>query len=393
MKKAHIFSVLLAIFLIPLLPTYSVKVLIIALILSIFLRFTRANITNALNQSWDILLYIIVVTVGILYSENWRNGLAVLETNFSMIAMPVILLPIYDDPKGLGGKIFRSFEFGLVCAGVVCLVHSSLQFLQTSDAKAFFYYELTEIIDSHPTYLAYYLIFGVTYRIYLMYYSTDKPTIFQVSILFFLFGLLMLTGGRTAYVSLLFVFAFFILRFVTDEIRTQKRGTFVIVVCLSVGLLGMNYLSYFRNGLTKSNDNWERTQLWYSAVKANPNPLIGVGTGDYKAVLNNYYMSHNLEEFARENYNSHNQFIQFYFSNGIIGLIILIILIGRPLYLSVKDQNALGILLIFPFVIYGVTEVFLGRYQGVVFFTFLHQLVIHQHYSRRFPSFLTKIDS
>jgi hypothetical protein len=34
----------------------------------------------------------------------------------------------------------------------------------------------------------------------------------------------------------------------------------------------------------------------------------------------------------------------------------------------------------FPFVIYGMTEVFLGRYQGVVFFVLCHQIVVGQYY-------------
>ena len=51
-------------------------------------------------------------------------------------------------------------------------------------------------------------------------------------------------------------------------------------------------------------------------------------------------------------------------------------MVGRPLYLAVKNKNILAILCMFPFLIYGMTEVFLGRYQGVVFFALLHQVFI-----------------
>jgi O-antigen ligase len=127
-------------------------------------------------------------------------------------------------------------------------------------------------------------------------------------------------------------------------------------------------------------DFWERFTLWDAALKANPNPIFGVGTGDYKVVLNQYFHSQGLSFFAEESYNSHNQFIQMYFSNGIFGLLSLCIIILRPLYLSFKVQNPLGILIIFPFITYGITEVFLGRYQGVVFFVFCHQLVVAKYY-------------
>jgi hypothetical protein len=62
-------------------------------------------------------------------------------------------------------------------------------------------------------------------------------------------------------------------------------------------------------------------------------------------------------------------------------------MIVRPIYLSVRNRNILGTLIFFPFLIYGMTEVFLGRYQGVVFFALLHQLFMALYHSQaaRFP--------
>jgi O-antigen ligase len=129
------------------------------------------------------------------------------------------------------------------------------------------------------------------------------------------------------------------------------------------------------------NDSWERAILWESAISANATPFFGVGTGDYKIALNDYYTKHNLEQFASESYNAHNQLIQLLFSNGVFGLLAFSIMIGRPLYLAVKKKNILAILCIFPFLIYGMTEVFLGRYQGIVFFALLHQIFINERNS------------
>ncbi|MBK7649495.1 MAG: O-antigen ligase family protein [Flammeovirgaceae bacterium] len=122
------------------------------------------------------------------------------------------------------------------------------------------------------------------------------------------------------------------------------------------------------------NDSWDRFDLWDAAINASTNPFWGEGTGDYKLVLNQYYTTHQMSHFANESLNSHNQFIQIYFSNGIIGLLAIVILLGSPIYRSFKMGNPLGILIFFPFLIYGMTEVFMGRYQGVVFFAFLSQV-------------------
>jgi len=162
----------------------------------------------------------------------------------------------------------------------------------------------------------------------------------------------------------------------------------VIALVSGFLLLSMLLLNHFdlntsRADVVAGTDFWERFTLWDAALMANPNPIFGVGTGDYKVVLNQYYKSQGMALFAEENYNSHNQFIQIYFSNGIFGLLAFCIIICRPLYLSFRVQNPLGILIIFPFIIYGITEVFLGRLQGVVFFIFCHQLVVNQYYLTR----------
>jgi O-antigen ligase len=136
----------------------------------------------------------------------------------------------------------------------------------------------------------------------------------------------------------------------------------------------------FGNNSSAVDDSWERFALWESAMRATPSILWGAGTGDSK-LLNEYYLTHNLTQFAEGSYNAHNQFIQIFFINGILGLLAVLILIIRPLYLSVKRQNALGILVFFPFLIYSMTEVFLGRYQGVVFFALLHQCFIAYYQS------------
>jgi O-antigen ligase len=124
------------------------------------------------------------------------------------------------------------------------------------------------------------------------------------------------------------------------------------------------------------NDSWDRYDLWKSAISANTDVFFGVGTGDYKIVLNKYFHSHGMAEYEANNLNAHNQFIQIFLSNGILGLMSLIILLGRPLVISFRRRNTLGILVFFPFLLYGITEVFLGRYQGVVFFAFLHQVLM-----------------
>lgn len=367
-------------FTIPISSYVSIRLLIIILFLSFFVK---GHFKNIRSHVWDILLYLLVLVAGLLYSKDIQTGLRVLETNFSFLAIPLVFgrLQALDNKKR--NAIFLAFLLGLIVSSAICLFFATYRYTQEPDIKFFFSDHFTEIINSHPTYFAYYLILSISVELYVLYHNERKsnPLLWYLLILF-LFLVLILTGGQTAFISLLFVFSFFILKFITEEKSTRRKG---VIGLIALMLCCMFSITIFEKGnhALALNDSWERAILWESALAAVPNPLIGVGTGDYKIALNEYYTTHNLNQFAIDSYNAHNQLIQLLFSNGILGVLSFCIMLGRPLYLSVKNKNILAILCLFPFLIYGITEVFLGRYQGVVFFALLHQIFIAEIYQEK----------
>ncbi|HEU5290201.1 MAG TPA: O-antigen ligase family protein [Cyclobacteriaceae bacterium] len=360
------------VFTIPLSQFLSSRLLALLFVLSLFIRSNKFS--DFFKNSWDFIVYLAVLAIGLLYSADIYLGIKVIETNLSFIAIPFIFSSLkYIDEKR-SNEIFYSFALGLILSCCICLIVATSNFFSTGDLQSFLYYNLTDTLSLHPTYFAYYLIFANTYGLYLLYYQTDSSNLLikSFAILFFLLVLL-LTGGQTAFVSMLLIFAFFILKFLTEEKSKVKRVTIGLIVTMLLGMFVTTMIAQNGNtvGLT---DSWDRLILWQSAINAVPEPIFGVGTGDYKEVLNKYYLDHNLIKFANESFNSHNQFIQLLYSNGLLGALALILMISRPLYLSSKRENILAILILFPFLIYGMTEVFLGRYQGVVFFALTHQL-------------------
>jgi len=371
---------ILFVFFLPISSFISTRILVFLFVLILTLGERKFNIRELLNSSWDILLYLSVICTGLLYSSDHVLGLRTLETSFALLALPFICyrLPTFD--KDRVNKIFLYFSLGIIVAGFICTVASLIHYFNYRNTQVFFFYDFTDVINSHPTYLAYYLIFSITFGLYVLSYERLRfPSwIFIITILFY-FIILLLTGGQTAFVGLLFVFAFFLLKFFLGQSKALNQR---LAFGLTVGMLiTMVFISSFNSAQREQalNDSWDRFELWRSGILANSDFLLGVGTGDYKNVLNEYYRDTNQGTFADGGLNSHNQFIQIFFSNGMLGLLAVMFLLLRPLYLSFKDNDQLGILLLFPFLIYGMTEVFLGRYQGVAFFALLHQVLI-THY-------------
>jgi O-antigen ligase len=224
-----------------------------------------------------------------------------------------------------------------------------------------------------------------------MYYERIAVPVWLSSlVVVVMFVLLLLTSGSTAFIAILLALSFFILKYLLEERTVSKHIVFALVCVMLTFFFLVQFLDFGENALR--GDYWERTSLWESAIEANYNPVFGVGTGDDTMVLNDYYTKHGLQTFADGNYNSHNQFIQVYLSNGIIGLVCLLLLLVRPLYLAMTKDQVLGILVMFPFIIYGMNEVFLGRYQGVVFFALLHQVFVSEYVdTRRINVFQTPV--
>ncbi len=377
------YTLLLFVFLLPISQTLSARVLVVLFITSLLFVKYKPFINGWVKASWDILLYLIFICIGVLYSSNHSLGFRTLETSFALFAVPLICYRLIGFEREKLNTVFISLTSGVLTASLICTAFAIIQYFTNSqNTQVFFFYEFTRVINSHPTYLAYYLIFAITIG---LYYLNFEQFIFSrwlyISAIIFCFIILLLTGGQTAFVGLLFVFSFFLLKFFLGQNRTpNQRLTFGLVVSMFIVLIVVNSgKSTHRE--QELNDSWDRFELWRSAILANTNPIIGVGTGDYKQVLNQYYMEHNQPEFANEELNAHNQFIQIFFSNGILGLLAVLIILLRPLYMAFKHNDQLGILIIFPFLIYGMTEVFLGRYQGVAFFAILHA-VLTAYYSR-----------
>ncbi|MBI1770278.1 MAG: O-antigen ligase family protein [Bacteroidetes bacterium] len=376
LKRIFDWLVALFIFLIPVSPFASVRVQILAIGLAIILNVFYGFKSNFLSKTWDIGIYLLVLIFGLLYSEDIDTGMRVLETSFSFIGIPIILNSYKDFGISRLKKLLYSFTLGLFVACVLCLINAFVSYFKSGSPNVFFFYELTRIIDSHPTYLAYYLIFSITFCLYLLDLENGFQHAFVLSsLVLFFFLMLLLTGGQTTFVSVLLVFSFFILKFFLEKRTKSRKLIFVLTSAMTASMLVFSSFDN-NNEREKLNDSWDRMVVWKSALKASSNILLGEGTGDYKIVLNEYYRAHGMEDFAKNNFNSHNQFVQILFANGILGLIALLLLIARPLFLAFKKDDAFGILIFFPFIIYGMTEVFLGRYQGVAFFSLAHQLLI-----------------
>jgi hypothetical protein len=86
------YIILLFCFLIPISQYLSVRVLLVAFVLSFY---GGDKSFNKLKISWDVILYLLMLVIGLFYSEDVVLGTRVLETSFSFFAIPLIFYRIH----------------------------------------------------------------------------------------------------------------------------------------------------------------------------------------------------------------------------------------------------------------------------------------------------------
>ena len=107
-------------------------------------------------------------------------------------------------------------------------------------------------------------------------------------------------------------------------------------------------------------------------------PVIGYGPGDVQKELNSCYEKFNTQAFKKERYNSHNQYLDYLLSFGVIGFIIILYCFLYYLKMARKNPDNkvyFNFLILFYFTF--LTENILVRNTGMVLFVTFNCLLAY----------------
>ena len=124
----------------------------------------------------------------------------------------------------------------------------------------------------------------------------------------------------------------------------------------------------FKNNQQESSSNL-RINIYKSSILAiNENPILGYGIGDSKNILS---LFEKKQKFLKGNYyNTHNQFLGYLISNGIVGLSFFLLILFKNFNIAASSSfEHLSILLLFTFMM--MIENVLDRQNGIILFSFL----------------------
>ena len=374
---------LLISFLIPLeKTTMRIAIVVIAIVALIKGNYKVLSKKNNWIKLTSTILWIFPFLQLLILNElniHWSH----LETKLSLLLFPIIILLGSELKKDFIYEILRTFIIGCSLSVLICLIHSTYDFIIYRDSNYFFYKKLSFM--HHPSYYAMYLNFAIG-LIYLNMISLktklkiENKWSWTLIISFSLF--IILISSRTGWISNFIVNSVFIVILIKMKFLNRKHLITGFVMLFTLGCLMslstslknrfneiIKHTIYAKEQSSYPSSTSTRIKAWESAGELiQKNWLFGLGTGSGSIELNKTYDLKGYFSLKKKNTNTHNQYLQYLLDHGLTGFIFLLFFTIVLFILSFKDKHFLYALLIFILMINFMTESILETQSGIVFF-------------------------
>ncbi len=337
-------------------------------------------------------LYFIIMSLGLLHTDDLDSGLHLLQRSLSLLLFPIIFLFVKEDAASVK-RLFNFLLLGLIVSFFVNIFYASDQLInyvieenntielfsfieKAVEGWRYFFIGAAFSQSVHSNYVSIYILLVLSY-----YLKNKLQSRLQFIVIVILFLYLFLLASIAAYLILAIMSLLLIL-----EIRNKgKKYTMMIVFFMGVLLFLNNPLVSnfyygvrdFHKPLVYENAISEKSRLlsWDASIELiKEAPMFGYGTGDANAVLIKKYDELDYKVNYRNEYNAHNQFLQTYLQTGIIGFITLLSIFVLLALRMRRSRNEFSVFLILFISL--LFESMLVRFSGIVFFSIVVPLLL-----------------
>lgn len=327
---------------------------------------------------WHILSYF--------YSTNKVVATFDLEVKMSIILFPLLFVGLKKLQFGNVLILSKIFVMSAFIVSVVLLWFSLTHRFETG--YMLYYMEYSRYL--HPSYITLYLDFGIILSIYLI---SKTKSIYAIALVIIAIVLSMINiyfiDSKSGYIVTIIMILFSVLFFSYRKSRLYTISGLVAMLIISFFVLKNNYrfqttykalINYdmvFENPETVSSSTGMRLLAWDATINIiKENVIIGVGAGDIKDNLIENYKEKNYKHLEEYKLNVHNQFLETWLGQGIIGLFLLLLVFIVPFISAIKHKNyILQGFLIIVFINF-MFESMLNVQAGTVFFGFFYSLLV-----------------
>jgi O-antigen ligase len=297
---------------------------------------------------------------GLIHTANFAKGFEDLGRLLPFLVFPILLLTLPKERKNkLLTSVLFAYIFGLFIRFGLDFYESAIGYTYDYNIQIFFY----TYLDSDTNILAIITLFAV---LYLLDYvlskseiSTKKNAVVHSIILFLSFCILLLQSR----IVILFFFAALGILFLLNWKNKRKWSVFLTGVFCSLLMLIPVFQGRFQvvaaesEKLTTADTTtvadsvpieslacMSSTELRFNSLKSSwsiflKNPIIGVGTGDWRDELVKEYLAADMPCNAHEQTAPHNQYLRTLLKYGIIGFVIYLFYIFKLYQFSQSNRR------------------------------------------------------
>ena len=331
-------------------------------------------------------LYIIYV-LSLFYTSNLNDVDKTLTTRVSLLIFPLLFgltntIIINVSERKLRFFLWTYFIVSILYCVMIVWYFYQIGFITQKVNIGLFYSYLTNrmwYVNQHPIYASIFISIGLLFGIRLL--NVERNNYYKIIILtgfIILFSMLLFLARKSILIAIILASVPLILYF--RNLYNYKKYLLGVMIIVSL-MVFMSPITQkrFKEIINISSyekiDGSNSTSIRYGIYKCVfktiwEKPILGHGIGDVKIKLNECY-SGTSSILLKENYNSHNQYLSIWISNGFVGFIIFALFLYINYKKAIIEKNYLFLSLLIFFSITMIFENILERQSGVIMFSLI----------------------
>ncbi|MEZ4853137.1 O-antigen ligase family protein [Flavobacterium sp.] len=399
------------------LPLGVNNVALMVVVLSVFLQYKKLSYNFNISFVFPVLLFL-WMALSYFWSIDKERTLQAIPKELILFLLPLIYLFLPRFKEKTKQFFITCYSYSIVALVLFFLIRAIVRYLLTGDTRAFFYHgEYDDDYGLVPKLLnAIHVSVYVSLAFFNFFIKKTKSKLDYVIIaLLFVFVLLLSSKNIiVVFVLLTLIYVFF---YSKTANRMRLRNVFVIVatigIILSFSRIKDRFLLEFQSNTDKglshnittiktdgvhvvsiyeawNNEVFQhgdyfpgtafrvyQTRMFFEFLKEEPIFWQGFGLNASLTKLIEKEKKYNLYP-GYGTFNFHNQYIQNFAELGFVGFLLLLLLLGVSFYKAFKLRDFMHISFTILMISLFLTESFLWRQRGVVFFTVFYCLFMMQ---------------
>jgi len=404
-KKPFIFFISAVLITLPLGYAYN-SIAIVLFVLYSLLSAKKENISINTMLLLPLLFFGLMV-LSLAWSIDFRSTLKALSKEASLLFIPLAFCFNRRYIKMGVCSVLKNFSIAMCLFGFVFLGRAIIRFSETGNPDVFFYHELAT-----PEINAIYL--SAIFSLPLFYFLTLKTKSFwDYGALVFLTAFIFMLSSKTVIITNVFLAGIYFIFYSGLSKTIRIAALALVVVCTGAAVYygkikerliaeytantaveqsekgGVNHISA-KEALTnphfEPNDYFNGTSFRLYQIRIftemlSEDPIFFTGYGlnasmpkiEEKGIEHNVYLGDgDVKGYHQQNF--HNQYVETFADLGVIGFLLLLVILGYNLKNALRSKDFVHIAFAILMIALLLTESFLWRQRGVVFFTIIYCL-------------------